>query len=286
MNNLNNKLKELRINSGLTQSELGAKLDINPKVISKWENGESLPSCDLLPAIADVFNISIDSLFDRVYDNGVDVTSIVRKFGYEHAYSILDIQHLFSYMILGMQERENVDMGCYTDVTLKEISEELAFLIENSDDRPQCHLINKEYGIVNYLCDGFHISTMTYCETDKFDELIETNYPKMRNLFEALSLDGADRLVRFFLNTNENTTFTLEHLINKTETEEQTARLFLDVMFELNNSSSELVIQKEKAMLNGKETEIYSLYPYNQTNMLKTVLLSAVLLLKDRGGYR
>ena len=36
----------------------------------------------------------------------------------------------------------------------------------------------------------------------------------------------------------------------------------------------------------GKETEIYSLYPCNQTNMLKTLLLSAVLLLKDKGGYR
>ena len=286
MNTFNNKLKELRINNGLTQSELGAKLDINPKVISKWENGESLPSCDLLPAIADVFNISIDALFDRVFDNGVDIISIVRKFGYEHAYSIPDIQHLFSYMILGMQERENVDMGCYSDEALKEISDDLASLIENKDSRPQCHLINKEFGIVNYLCDGFRISTMTQCEAEKFDELIEANYPKVRNLFEALSLDGADRLVRFFLNTNENKTFTLEHLINKTETEEQTARLFLDVMFELNNSSSELVIKIDKAMLNGKETEIYSFYTYNQTNMLKTVLLSSVLMLKDRGGYR
>ena len=214
MNNFNNKFKELRINSGLTQSELGAKLDVNPKVISKWENDESLPSCDLLPAIADVFNISIDALFDRVYDNGVDITSIVRKFGYEHAYSILDIQHLFSYMILGMQERENVDMGCYTDEALKEISNCLLSLIENKDSRPQCHLINKEFGIVNYLCDGFHISTMTYCETNKFDELIETNYPKMRNLFEALSLDGADKLVKFFLNTKENTTFTISKILN------------------------------------------------------------------------
>ncbi len=286
MNNFNNKLKELRINSGLTQSELGIKLDVNPKVISKWENGESLPSCDLLPAIADVFNVSIDALFDRVRDNDVDIQSIVRKYGYEHAYSIPDIQHLFSYMILGMQERNNIDTGCYSENSLKEISDNLVSLIENKDSRPQCHLINGEYGIVNYLCDGFCITTMTQCGTEQFDELIETNYPRMQKLFKALSLDGSDRLVKFFLNTNEKTSFTLEHLIMKTKTEEQTARSFLDVLFELNNASSELVIQKEKAILEGKETEIYSFYPYNQTNMLKTVVLSAVLLLKDRGGYR
>ena len=286
MNNFNNKLKELRIKSSLTQSELGAKLDINPKVISKWENGESLPSCDLLPAIADVFNISIDALFDRIFKNEVDIKSIVRKFGYDHAYSIPDIQHLFSYMILGMQERDNVDMCCYTDEALREISDDLASLIENKDQRPQCHLINKEFGIVNYLCDDFHISTMTQCESENFDKLINSNYPKLRNLFGALSHDGADRLVKFFMNTNENKVFTLDQLIKETETEEQTARSFIDVMFELNNSSSELVIQKEKAILSGKETEIYSLYPCNQTNMLKTLLLSAVLLLKDKGGYR
>ena len=286
MNGFNNKLKVLRIDSGFTQSELGQKLDVSSKVISKWENGESMPACDMLPAIADVFDISIDSLFDRVRDDNVDVKSIVRKYGYEHAYSIPEIQHLFSYVVLGMQERDNADCGCYSDQALKDISDELVSLIENNDDRPQCHLINKEYGIVNYLCDGFYISTMTYCERGKFDDLIETNYPIIRRLFEALSLDGADRLVKFFLNTNEKTSFTLDHLIKKTATDEQAARSFLDVLFSMNEISSEAVIQKEMAMLDGTETEVYSFYPYNETNMLKTVLLSAILLLKERGGYR
>lgn len=286
MNNLNNKLKELRINSGLTQSELGEKLDINPKVISKWENGESLPPCDLLPAIADVFNISIDTLFERFCDDHADIKTIIRKYGYEHAYSIPDIQHLFSYMVLGMSERENADSGYYSEIDLKEISDELVSAIENSDSRPQCHLINKEYGIVNYLFDGFNIAAMTHCDAGKFDELIDTNYHRMSCLFKALSLDGADKLVKFFLNTTENISFTLGYLIKKTGAEEQVVRSFLDVLFLMNQSSSELVIQKELAMLDGKETEIYSFYPYNETNMLKTVLLSAVLTVKDKGGYR
>lgn len=286
MNNLNAKLKELRINSGLTQAELGTKLNINPKVISKWENGESLPSADLLPAIADVYEIGIDELFGRISENSVDIKAIVRKYGYDHAYHIPDVQHLFSYMVLGMQERDNRDSGCYSDEALKEISDELSSLIENDDNRPQCHLINRAYGAINYLCEKFYISTMTHCESDKFDELVEACYPKARFLFEVLCLDGADRLVKFFLNTNENVSFTLDHLVAKTETENENAKRFVEFLFSMNYASRETVIQKETVMLNGKETEMYSYFPYNETNMLKNVVLSAILLFKERGGYR
>ena len=286
MNSINLNIKELRVNKGLTQTELGEKIGVNPKVISKWENNESLPSSDLLPQIADVFEISIDKLFNRISDNNIDIFSIVRKFGYDNANNIPQIQHLFSYIILGMQEREDKDSGFYTNKALEEISNDLVSFIENNDSRPQCKLINKEYGIVNYLLNNFRITTMTYCEKEKFDELIAENYPKMQKLFETLSLDGSESLVKFFLNTNENVSFTLDYLIAITKVDEKVAKSFLDVLFAMNNSSKELVIQKETAMIDGKITEIYNFYPYNETNMLKTVLLSAVLLLKDKGGYR
>lgn len=286
MNNLNNKLKVLRSNSGMTQSELGIKLAVNPKVISKWEKGESLPSSDMLPAIADVFDISIDELFDRKHNKKLDIKNIVRNYGYEHAYSIPDIQLLFSYMVLGMQERDNSDSGYYSENDQKEISGDLVTLIENNDFRPQCHLINNECGIVNYLCDGFSISTMTYCGKEKFSELTESNYKKLRHFFGILSLEGAERLVNFFLNTNENISFTLEYLIEKTSTEKAVAKSFVDFLLSLCKHGGEVIIQKENAVLNGDETEIFTFYPGNETNMLRNVLLSAVLLLKDRGGYR
>lgn len=286
MNHFHNKLKELRIDKGLTQAELGAKLAVSPKVISKWENGESLPSCEVLPAIADVFEITMDALFDRVREDPIDEKSVVRKYGYEHAYSIPDIRALFSYLVLGMQERDNADMGCYSEVDLREISENLVLLIEQQDPRPQCHLTDGGYGIVNYSDSGFCISTMTCCEGDTFDGLMDANYPQMRALFEVLSLEGADRLVKFFLRTKENISFTLEHLLRKTSTDEGVARRFLDVLLSMTKPTREAVLQKETAMLEGKETVIYSFTPYHEVNMLRTILLSAVLLVKERWGYR
>lgn len=62
-NELNNKIAELRKTSGLTQEALAAKLGVSYQAVSKWENGLSCPDVLLLPKIADIFGISIDSLF-------------------------------------------------------------------------------------------------------------------------------------------------------------------------------------------------------------------------------
>lgn len=47
---------------GLTQEELAEKLGVSPAAISKWERGESYPDITLLPALANIFETSIDLL--------------------------------------------------------------------------------------------------------------------------------------------------------------------------------------------------------------------------------
>ena len=60
----NEKLQELRKQKGLTQEELAELLYVSRTAISKWESGRGYPSITSLKAIADLFNISIDSLLD------------------------------------------------------------------------------------------------------------------------------------------------------------------------------------------------------------------------------
>lgn len=55
----------LRKGAGLTQEALAARLGLTYQAISKWENGLSCPDVQLLPQIADIFNVSIDALFGR-----------------------------------------------------------------------------------------------------------------------------------------------------------------------------------------------------------------------------
>ncbi len=51
-----------RKQKGLTQEELGELLNISGQAVSKWENG-GVPDISLLPDIAKIFDVSIDSLF-------------------------------------------------------------------------------------------------------------------------------------------------------------------------------------------------------------------------------
>ncbi len=55
-----NVLKELRNESGLTQTQFAEAIGTSQKNISRWELGETEPSVYYLKKIAEFFNISID----------------------------------------------------------------------------------------------------------------------------------------------------------------------------------------------------------------------------------
>ncbi|MGN0403105.1 MAG: helix-turn-helix domain-containing protein [Acetatifactor sp.] len=59
-----NTLQTLRKKRGVTQEQLAAYLGVSPQAVSKWENG-SYPDGDLLPRIADYFQVTIDYLYGR-----------------------------------------------------------------------------------------------------------------------------------------------------------------------------------------------------------------------------
>ncbi len=54
---------KLRTDAGMTQSELGEKLNYSDKSISKWERAEALPDANVLKQMSEIFGVSIDYLF-------------------------------------------------------------------------------------------------------------------------------------------------------------------------------------------------------------------------------
>ncbi|NFV13738.1 helix-turn-helix domain-containing protein [Clostridium sp. FAM 1755] len=60
--NLAEKLQLLRNNNRLSQEELAEKLGISRQAISKWESGQSTPDLKKLIVIAELYNVTIDSL--------------------------------------------------------------------------------------------------------------------------------------------------------------------------------------------------------------------------------
>ena len=55
-------LIQLRTSHGMTQAELGAKLNYSDKTISKWERGEAIPDAYVLTQLAELFGVTVDSL--------------------------------------------------------------------------------------------------------------------------------------------------------------------------------------------------------------------------------
>lgn len=50
----------LRKANGMTQKELGEKLFVSDKTVSRWECDECTPELSLIPAIAELFGITTD----------------------------------------------------------------------------------------------------------------------------------------------------------------------------------------------------------------------------------
>ena len=57
------KIKELRLSNHLTQEQFAEKIGIDPKNVSKIENGNNYPSPETLTAIARALDVDIYELF-------------------------------------------------------------------------------------------------------------------------------------------------------------------------------------------------------------------------------
>lgn len=55
-------IASLRRQAGLTQENLGERLGVTNKTISRWENGNYMPDIEMLPLLAKEFKVSINEL--------------------------------------------------------------------------------------------------------------------------------------------------------------------------------------------------------------------------------
>ena len=72
-------LKQLRKENGMTQEQLGDKVGVSNKTVSRWENGNYMPPVECLSILSDIYNISINEILagERVSD--VAFTKIAEK---------------------------------------------------------------------------------------------------------------------------------------------------------------------------------------------------------------
>lgn len=68
---LGNTISFYRRKLNITQEGLAQQLNVSNQAVSKWESNQCCPDISLLPALADLFQISMDELFGRAQEKTV-----------------------------------------------------------------------------------------------------------------------------------------------------------------------------------------------------------------------
>lgn len=88
------KLKELREEYKISQTELAEKLNLSQRTISSYENGINEPDIQTLKDIAKFFNVTVDYLigFNQKNSTIVDVKQNIRNLDKQQLLNIIEKQ--------------------------------------------------------------------------------------------------------------------------------------------------------------------------------------------------
>lgn len=77
-NTLGANISRLRKQAGMTQEELGHAVSVSTQAVSRWERGGS-PDISSLTAIADVFGVTLDALFEHEAPSAVSTEDVISQ---------------------------------------------------------------------------------------------------------------------------------------------------------------------------------------------------------------
>ena len=72
-------LKQLRKENGMTQEQLGEKVGVSNKTVSRWETGNYMPPVECLNILSDIYNISINEILAGERVSSENFTEIAEK---------------------------------------------------------------------------------------------------------------------------------------------------------------------------------------------------------------
>lgn len=76
---LGEKIRELRRRDGRTQEALAEAVGVTSQAVSRWESGGSYPDVEIMPAIANYFNTTIDELFGCTNNRERKIDEIINR---------------------------------------------------------------------------------------------------------------------------------------------------------------------------------------------------------------
>lgn len=223
---------------GLTQDELGRRLGVTNKAVSKWEVGETLPDVTIIRKLAEVLEVTVDELLTQtnVKEEQKKVSKINKL--------LLILVIVLSVMTIGTI----ISSICYINY-YKNLEEEFVLNEENYRD------IIKIDPMTSFICDGqAMIITSTYELNNKyylkeedvlnFVILYEINYYYYDQNDKLCIVSYYERTQNITFNTEENK---IEIVLTVTpKTEIQDFKCFKNVDVDYTILEYEGVVYKSK----------------------------------------
>ncbi len=132
MNYLPANLKKYRIQKNLTQEEVAEYLGITAQSVSKWERGESYPDITLLPALANIFETSVDLLLGmdtiRAEQTRLDIHK--KAIDYQRSGDYDMAEKIYREALLIYPNKPGMILGLASTLALKGETEEAIELME------------------------------------------------------------------------------------------------------------------------------------------------------------
>lgn len=114
-----NNLKIFRKKNGYTQEQIAEKIGVSRQAIAKWENGDAMPDVENIIALADLYEVTVDSLVRNIaaYHESADTPDKKHMFGIarvndkgqitlpKQCRDVFDIKPQDTLLILGDEDR-------------------------------------------------------------------------------------------------------------------------------------------------------------------------------------
>ena len=132
MLHLPENLKKYRIKKNLTQEEVAVFLGITPQSVSKWERGESYPDITFLPALANIFETSVDLLIgmDTIRAEETRYNIHKKAVGYQRSGDYDTAEKIYRDALLIYPNKPGMILGLASTLALKGNTEEAIELME------------------------------------------------------------------------------------------------------------------------------------------------------------
>lgn len=155
-------IAEMRKEQGLSQTQLGEKIGVTNKTVSRWETGMYLPPVEMLLALSELFDISINEILcgKRLTDEEykTEAEKNLRR-SIESVFTVKEKLEFFKKKWL----REHFAFLCFLGVTIIGIFV-LGFIIEQ-------HILIAISSVVFVVCHAWRNNAMmSYAEGKVFDE--------------------------------------------------------------------------------------------------------------------